>query len=560
MCCRAMTADCLACSLGMTKERYCRLRPDTVGCTQPECPQGCSRYFDGCNECICEDGRAMCTKKFCAEPTAFVCRDEEPDEPEYNCRTREVWSPEKREWCCVNERIGCCPQVRCHTPPANCNRTWAQEVNDHGCLVYPCGIDRCAARPRTNPGIILRDDRGVERMRTNANSTMKTFENEGLDATRINEDGRVTVRVVDDRGRPRVEMACTAGKNACLNSTTTEDIVRRRNIMIEVVDTLGAVRISVDESGLTSLQNSRAEYIDVQPTKSKALNTTSCADADVDVQTFEGDAYEIVLREKNEQFMACSDNKLLALVTLQNINIVGRSEYSVECWRPKKYKWEYVELLREGDTFTCPELPDYTFEIASVAGLTYALTVPPTPKAEPAPAPPSTPTVVYGPGVAKIEACIEDEITIVWNGTHDLRETETADCDSNETETSPWLSEFKTTGYNKTFIGLGGRFQGETRYYMCSAHCGVENARLEVTCKYEIDPNRRVMVNVTESDLEIPALIVAGVILSILVIVFISVFCKCKRVPKKSVDLYVTSRDVDDLNKRLLENPLKWVP
>ena len=558
LCCRAMTADCLSCNLDISVEEYCRLRPDTVGCPLLGCPQDCSRYFDGCNECRCSDRLARCTKMFCAEPTAFVCHDDQPDELEHNCRTRERWTVEKREWCCVNERVGCCPQVRCRLPPDNCNRTWSREVNERGCLVYPCGIDRCAARPRINPGIILRDDRGVERMRTNANSTFETFENEGLDTARINEDGRVTFRVIDDRGRPRVEMVCRAGENACLNMSTPEDIVRRRNIIKEVVDTLGPVIMSVDESGLSSLRISRADSVVIQPVNDKPVNTTNCADADVDVQTFEEDAYEIVVREKNEQFMACSDNKPLALVTLQNINPSNRSEYSIECWHSNR--WEFVELLREGDTFRCPVLPDYTFEIASVAGLTYALTVPPTPQAEPpAPAPPSL-TVVYGPGVTKIEACIEDEITIVWNGTHDLRETDTAECDSNETDTSPWHSEFETTGYNKTFIGLGGRYQGETRYYMCSSHCGVNNARLEVTCKYEIDPNRRAMVNVAESNLEIPALIVAGAIIAIIAAALSAVFCKRKPKKPEIISVMVTSKDVNELEKRLLEKPLTWVP
>lgn len=559
-CCLAMTADCLSCNLDISVEEYCRLRPNTVGCPLLGCPQDCSRYFDGCNECRCSDGLARCTKKFCAEPTNFTCHNDQPDEPEHNCQTREPWKAEKREWCCVNERVGCCPQVRCRPPMDRCNRTWSQEVNDRGCLVYPCGVDRCAARPR---GIILRDDRGIERMRTNANSTLKTFEDEGIDAARISEDGRVTIRVIDDRGRPLVEMACRAGNNACLNMSTPEDVVRRRNIIKEVVDTLGPVIMSVDESGLASLRISRAASVVIQPVKNKPVNTTNCADADVDVQTFEEDAYEIVLGEKTEQFMACTSHKLLALVTLKNINLAGRSEYSVECWHPKNYKWEFVELLREGDTFTCPVLPDYTFEIASVAGLTYALTVPPTPQAEPpAPAPPA-PIVVYGSGVSKIEACIEDEITVVWNGTHDLRETETADCNSNETETSPWHSEFETTGYNKTFIGLGGRYQGETRYYMCSSHCGVNNARLEVTCKYTIDPQRRVTVNVAESNLEIPALIVAGAIIAIIAAALSAVFCKraankSKRVPVKNIT--VTSKDVDELEKRLSEKPLNWVP
>ena len=32
-----------------------------------------------------------------------------PDKPAttYNCYTRESWSPEKKEWCCKNKKIGC---------------------------------------------------------------------------------------------------------------------------------------------------------------------------------------------------------------------------------------------------------------------------------------------------------------------------------------------------------------------------------------------------------------------------------------------------------------------
>ena len=32
-CCRALTADCLACTEGVTVEEYCLRSPDTVGCS-----------------------------------------------------------------------------------------------------------------------------------------------------------------------------------------------------------------------------------------------------------------------------------------------------------------------------------------------------------------------------------------------------------------------------------------------------------------------------------------------------------------------------------------------
>merc|ERR1719323_2635605 len=35
-CCRAMTARCLACAADMTEEEYCRMQPSTVGCKSGE--------------------------------------------------------------------------------------------------------------------------------------------------------------------------------------------------------------------------------------------------------------------------------------------------------------------------------------------------------------------------------------------------------------------------------------------------------------------------------------------------------------------------------------------
>ena len=169
--------------------------------------------------------------------------------------------------------------------------------------------------------------------------------------------------------------------------------------------------------------------------------------------------------------------------------------------------------------------------------------------------------IMFGPGVVSAEACIGDEIIIVWNGTHDLRETTRADCNSNETDNSPWLTEFKNTGYNQTLIGMGGRYQGETRYYKCSAHCGIDNARIEVTCKHEIDPSRRVTVNIDGSDLEIPAVIVAWLIVVAIAVALSVVFCQRKpNKSNKTKNLHLLSQKVEQLNERLLEKPLKWIP
>jgi hypothetical protein len=46
-CCKALTADCLSCAQGISKEEYCRLRPWTTGCPrQPGCMQIPTGQFD----------------------------------------------------------------------------------------------------------------------------------------------------------------------------------------------------------------------------------------------------------------------------------------------------------------------------------------------------------------------------------------------------------------------------------------------------------------------------------------------------------------------------------
>ena len=36
-CCRAMTAECLACDAGMSEEQYCNMSPQTAGCEAKAC-------------------------------------------------------------------------------------------------------------------------------------------------------------------------------------------------------------------------------------------------------------------------------------------------------------------------------------------------------------------------------------------------------------------------------------------------------------------------------------------------------------------------------------------
>jgi len=69
------------------------------------CPYGCLSWYDGCNECRCDGVGKIgpCTKRACLVNTEAKCMSRE----KFNCMTREVWSDEKKEWCCRNKELGC---------------------------------------------------------------------------------------------------------------------------------------------------------------------------------------------------------------------------------------------------------------------------------------------------------------------------------------------------------------------------------------------------------------------------------------------------------------------
>merc|ERR1740121_3193869 len=68
-CCRALTADCLACSAKQTVEEYCAENPDTVGCSQP-----CCRALTA--DCLaCSAGQTV--GEYCAEsPDTVGCSED----------------------------------------------------------------------------------------------------------------------------------------------------------------------------------------------------------------------------------------------------------------------------------------------------------------------------------------------------------------------------------------------------------------------------------------------------------------------------------------------------
>lgn len=69
------------------------------------CPYGCLSWYDGCNECRCDGVGKIgpCTKRACLVNTEAKCMSRE----KFNCMTEELWSDEKKEWCCRNKELGC---------------------------------------------------------------------------------------------------------------------------------------------------------------------------------------------------------------------------------------------------------------------------------------------------------------------------------------------------------------------------------------------------------------------------------------------------------------------
>eukprot|EP00993_Chasmostoma_nieuportense_P001122 NODE_202_length_2704_cov_109.017850_g188_i0.p1 GENE.NODE_202_length_2704_cov_109.017850_g188_i0~~NODE_202_length_2704_cov_109.017850_g188_i0.p1 ORF type:complete len:855 (+),score=163.21 NODE_202_length_2704_cov_109.017850_g188_i0:131-2566(+) len=127
------------------------------------CPDSAS--FGICVEACKDDSECKPDQGCCFNGCGHTC-----SALVYNCYTREVWGPEKRKWCCENKQMGCdcsavlCPLVRCSnpfTPPGKCcpecpaeeyncltkevwseeKRKWCCAHKDLGCEKYNCFTD-----------------------------------------------------------------------------------------------------------------------------------------------------------------------------------------------------------------------------------------------------------------------------------------------------------------------------------------------------------------------------------------------------------------------------------
>ena len=83
-----------------------------------------------------------------------------------------------------------------------------------------------------------------------------------------------------------------------------------------------------------------------------------------------------------------------------------------------------------------------------------------------------------------MEACPGDDVRVIWNGKHNIRETESAICDS---KAGKEIIGFREKGHQHLFKGDELVAQpGETRYFKCDSHCGYESARFEVHCPRKV--------------------------------------------------------------------------
>ena len=578
--------NCLTKEVWTNKKRKWCCKSKSIGCEYLDCPRNCSSWYDGCNTCTCNEGIiGACTKKKCfrqEKPRClaplsnkcvnFTCRSNYTkvgqDEKgcggkcvKYDCRNKDGWEPGKRTWCCINERRGCCPVVRCASPKPGCNRTWEQDINKFGCLLYPCGNDVCPKKTRTkkNPQISILDSRGIVRLSTTVNTT-------GDD-----DPGKVTIQIMDTRGRTRVSLGAQN-----ISMDTDDDIIRRRNIIRSIMTVSDDVTIEIDKAGFPSKHTryfkdrkvTDVVFINVRSKSSN--NPINCNESDINLIHDDNNtlAFEIVLNKTGDQSFKCYEGTPLSLLTLKEKNASGKNKYEVHCWYNNQWS-KKNDTFEETDYYNCSRLPLYRHFIGSDVG-TVAVGTNTTPTSVPAPTPTTTTTpaptptsvpisVVFGSGVSKIEACAKDTVLVIWNGFHDLVETESADCSSNVTK-EIWGD---ATNINQTFTILDGMIQGQTRYFKCSHHCGPDKARIEVTCPYEIDPNHRAPINMSGSDLEINGVIVASILVVVIVAILLVILYRPRagEPPSEENDEgSVTNKEVDELNELLLEKPLKWVP
>jgi len=149
--------------------------PEPPICPEVMCLMHCELGYvvdeNGCDTCECIPEPPICPEIMCRMycEDGYVTDDngcmtcECNQKPPNYCYTRELWSDEKKEWCCENMDIGCpdCPEVMCRI---YCEHGYVKDLNG-------CDTCQCNPEPPICPDIMCpmslmcgigKDDKGCD--------------------------------------------------------------------------------------------------------------------------------------------------------------------------------------------------------------------------------------------------------------------------------------------------------------------------------------------------------------------------------------------------------------
>eukprot|EP00040_Diaphanoeca_grandis_P035663 m.224844 g.224844 ORF g.224844 m.224844 type:complete len:905 (+) comp33446_c0_seq1:159-2873(+) len=159
-----MDVECTAQEISFTPEGEC--------CSEcKKCDDVVDCFADPCATSTCSVAGATCESNYCGGCNAVwsvkgEVLDEKQCAPEYNCQTEELWTNEKKNWCCEHEDECAqkCSTVRCilgaacddteewYRPFGQCCSSCKPKESDCdgtvvACLVRPCSVTTCDAHP-----------------------------------------------------------------------------------------------------------------------------------------------------------------------------------------------------------------------------------------------------------------------------------------------------------------------------------------------------------------------------------------------------------------------------
>merc|ERR1740124_647952 len=143
-CCFGMTANCLACSAGMTEERYCAINPDTSGCKTEVELSCCRAYTAQCMACVA----GITIEEYCHfKPHSFGCKS--APKPRGCCRAYTAQ--------CMACVAGITKEEYCHFKPHSIGCNTEVELSALDTLEAPLARriagpleDPCAENPNTS--------------------------------------------------------------------------------------------------------------------------------------------------------------------------------------------------------------------------------------------------------------------------------------------------------------------------------------------------------------------------------------------------------------------------